>query len=98
MTTKDVRSAIRRAEEGRPDLGQAVQAVADAPTAGEGTDMIHQAALQEFLWWHLPRDYHDDHWEGLVEAAGALLDELALHHLAAVARCKETRNVLAAWG
>ena len=82
----------------RPDLDMAVQAVADGLTAGEGVEMIHQAALQQFLWWHLPRDYPDDEWHGLVEATAALLDELGLKHLAEVARSEETQKVLAAWG
>ena len=75
----------------------AVQAVAGGLTAGEGVDMIHQAALQQFLWWHLPRDYPDDEWHGLVEATALLLDELGLKHLADVARSEETQKVLAAW-
>ena len=82
----------------RPDLGMAVQAVAGGLTAGEGVDMIHQAALQQFLWWHVPRDYPDDEWQGLVEATAALLDELGLKRLAELARSKETEKVLVAWG
>jgi hypothetical protein len=75
----------------------AVQSVAGGLTAGEGVDMIHQATLQQFLWWHLPRDYPEDEWHGLVEATMLLLDELGLKHLADLARSSETEKVLAAW-
>jgi hypothetical protein len=97
MSAEEVDRAVRRIEARRPDLNMAVQAVAGGLTAGEGVDMIHQAALQEFLWWHLPRDYPDDEWHGLVDATALLLDELGLKQLAEVARSEETQKVLAAW-
>jgi hypothetical protein len=97
MSAKEVDRAVRRIEARRPDLNMAVQAVAGGLTAGEGVDMIHQSALQEFLWWHLPRDYPDDEWHGLVHATALLLDELGLKQLAEVARSQETQRVLAAW-
>jgi hypothetical protein len=49
MSAKEVDRAVRRIEARRPDLNMAVQAVAGGLTAGEGVDMIHQSALQEFL-------------------------------------------------
>ena len=97
MSAEEVDRAVRRIEARRPDLNMAVQAVAGGLTAGEGVDMIHQAALQESLWWHLPRDYPDDEWHGLVDATALLLDELGLKQLAEVARSEETQKVLAAW-
>ena len=98
MNGEQVERAVHLVEAHRPDLGMAVQAVAGGLTAGEGVDMIHQAALQQFLWWHVPRDYPDDEWQGLVEATAALLDELGLKRLAELARSKETEKVLVAWG
>jgi len=98
MSGEEVDRAVHRVESRRPDLNMAVQAVAGGLTAGEGTEMIHQAALQQYLWWHLPRDYPEDEWHGLVEAAAALLDELGLKQLAEVARSESTQKVLAAWG
>ena len=97
MSGGDIDRAVRRIETRRPDLNLAVQAVAGGLTGGEGADMIHQAALQRFLWWYLPRDYPDDEWNGLVEAAALLLDELGLEHLADLARSVETEKVLVAW-
>lgn len=97
MNGEEVDLAVRRVEARRPDLNMAVQTVAGGLTAGEGMDMIHQAALQQFLWWHLPRDYPDDEWHALIEATVALLDELGLKHLAEVAGSEETTKVLAAW-
>ena len=69
MSADEVDAAVSRAQRRRPDLAMAVQAMADALTAGEGTEMIHQAALQQFLWWYLPRKYPEEDWSGLVEAA-----------------------------
>jgi hypothetical protein len=97
MSGEEVDRAVHRIEARRPDLNMAVQAVAGGLTAGEGLDMIHQAALQQFLWWHLPRDYPDDEWHGLVEATTMLLDELGLKQLAELSRSEETGKVLAAW-
>ncbi|MHB8245615.1 MAG: hypothetical protein ACYDGN_09730 [Acidimicrobiales bacterium] len=97
MSAEEVDRAVRRVEARRPDLNLAVQAVAGGLTAGEGVRMIHQAALQQYLWWYMPRDFPDDEWQGLVEAAAALLDELGLPHLAKVASSEATEKVLAAW-
>ena len=97
MSGEEVDRAVRRVEARRPDLNMAAIAVAGGLTAGEGVAMIHQAALQQYLWWYLPRYYPGDEWQGLVEAAAALLDELGLPHLAEVARSEATRTVLAAW-
>jgi hypothetical protein len=97
VSGEEVDRAVRRIETRRPDLNMAVQSVAGGLTAGEGVDMIHQAAIQRFLWWHLPRDYPEDEWHGLVEATALLLDELGLKHLADLARSSETEKVLAVW-
>ena len=97
MSSEEVDSAVRRVEARHPDLAMGAQAVAGGLTAGEGVAMIHQAALQQYLWWYLPRGYPEDEWQSLVEAAAALLDELALPHLADVARSETTQKVLAAW-
>ncbi len=85
MRGEEVDRAVRRVGARRPDVSMAVQAVAGGLTAGEGAEVIHQAALQQYLWWYLPRDYPDEEWAGLVEAAAALLDELGLPQLAKVA-------------
>lgn len=97
MSVDDVAEAIHRAEARRPDLNTAVQAAADALTAGEGAEMIHQAALQQFLWWQLPRKYPQEDWAGLAEATAELLQELGLHQLARIACSAPTSTVLAAW-
>ena len=96
MSGEEVDRAVRRIETRRPDLDMAVQSVAGGLTAGEGVDMIHQAALQQFLWRYLPRDYPEDEWHGLVEATALLLDELELKNLADLARSSETEKLLAA--
>jgi|GEM_PF-3776726 len=46
MSVDDVAEAVRRVEARRPDLKMAIPAAAAALTAGGGTAMIHQAALQ----------------------------------------------------
>lgn len=97
MSAHAVESAVRRVVARRPDLEAAVNAVAMDLTAGEGVAMIHQAALQEYLWWYLPRDRPEEDWPDLVVAAAALLAELGLAHLAQVASSDTTEKVLAAW-
>ncbi len=97
MSAEIVDEAVRRVEAHRTDLGLAVQAAADALTAGEGTEMIHQAALQQFLWWFLPRQYPREEWDDLVDATAELLDELDLGRLAGIARSGQTAAVLEAW-
>ncbi|MGD0254385.1 MAG: hypothetical protein ABSB99_02305 [Acidimicrobiales bacterium] len=97
MSADEVEGAVRRVEKQRPNLGMAVQAAADALTAGEGTEMIHQAALQQFLWWFLPRKHPEDEWRVLADAAAELLDELGMRRVADVARSARTAEVLGAW-
>lgn len=94
---EQLHAAVRRAEARRPDLEGAVGHVADALTAGEGVEWIHQAALQQFLWWELPRHYPEANWAELADASAELLDELGLAALARVARSEQTAQVLAAW-
>jgi len=97
MSAEAVAEAVRRVELRRPDLRMVVQAAADALTAGEGAQMIHQAALQQFLWWFLPRKYPEDEWRRLADAAAELLDELGMSRLAHIARSTHTSEVLDAW-
>jgi hypothetical protein len=97
MSAEAVSRAGQRVEARRRDLGMAVRAAADALTAGEGTEMIHQAALQQFLWWHLPRRYPEDEWDALADATAELLNELDMARLAKIARSGETAVVLDAW-
>jgi hypothetical protein len=97
MSAEEVDAAVNRAEARRPDLKFGVQAMADALTAGEGKEMIHQAGVQQFLWWYLPRRYDQKDWLELADAAAELLDELAMPHLVAIARSEQTAGILAAW-
>lgn len=48
MSGEEVDRAVRRIETRRPDLNMGVQSFGGGWTAGEGVDMIHQAALQPF--------------------------------------------------
>ncbi|MCL4423311.1 MAG: hypothetical protein M1115_09155 [Actinobacteria bacterium] len=97
MSTEEVDAAAQRAWYRHPDLEMTIRAVADALTAGEGTDMIHQAALQEFLWLRLPRHYPQRQWLALAESTAAFLEELGEDRLAAIALSEQTATVLAAW-
>ncbi len=94
---EDMDAAVQRAESGRADLDGLIRTVADALTGGGDADLIHQATLQQFLWWRLPRAYPEEDWEGLVEAAHVLLDELGMARLAGIARSEETRKILGVW-
>jgi hypothetical protein len=78
-------------------LAMSVQSAADALIAGEGADSIHQAALQQFLWWSLPRRYPDDSWAEMAEATAELLEELGEIRLAEIARSPRTSTILHLW-
>ncbi len=93
----EIELAVRRAQELRPDLAEALEAAADALWAGEDVDLAHQASVQTFLWWRLPRQYASRDWDRLAEAAAVLLDAVGKHRLADVARSGSTAEVLAAW-
>src|SRR5579875_2275541 len=97
MSDEAVERALGRVVARRPDLALAAQVAADGLTCGEGVGLVHQAVLQRFLWWRMPRDCPAREWDDLVESTGALLHELRLSHLAHVARSAETRRVLEAW-
>lgn len=78
-------------------MAQVAQLVAHSLTVGEGPSVIHQARVQHFLWWTLPRNFPDESWTQAVEATAELLDELGEFRLAGIARSAATANVLAEW-
>ena len=59
--------------------------------------MLHQAGVQQFLWWTVPRKTAEPHWHSLVAGAAAVFDELGLDRYAEIARSDITRDVLDAW-
>ncbi len=99
MTSEDrIESACKRVQARRPKLRETIRVVADVLTAGgEDVEAIHQAALQRFLWYYLPRDYPDSEWEDLWEATTLLLAELDLPYLANIATSELTQEILSAW-
>jgi hypothetical protein len=97
MSADAVDAAVRRVTARRPDLGMAPQSADYALTAGEGADMMNQAALQQWLWWYLPRRYPEEDWRCLADAAAELLGRRHLCHLAQVARSDQTTAILTAW-
>lgn len=94
-------AAIERICARRPDLRFALQLAADILTGGEDedvdVDMIHQAAVQQFLWWELPRKCPEEDLLLMVDATAELLDELGLTRLAKIARSDTTTAILDAW-
>ncbi len=88
---------MRRVGQRRPELAHAAVLAAESLTAGQGTSPVHQAAVQHFLWWYMPRRLEPEYWRETAEAAAELLDELGMGHLARVARSAETAVVLEAW-
>lgn len=97
MSARKVEVAIERITARRPDLEMVLQVVADFLTAGEGVSMIHQAAVQQFLWWKLPRQCPEEELPILIDGVAELLDELGMAHLARIARSDQTVAVLDAW-
>ncbi len=78
-------------------LGMHAETAAAWLTAGEGTGMLHQAAVQQFLWWHLPRKFSQHKWARIVSGAAALFEELGLDRYADIVRSPETQEILAGW-
>jgi hypothetical protein len=80
-----------------PALARWMRVAADGLTAGEGTERLTQAGLQQYLWYDLPRRAPDDTWRPVAEAASVLLALLGLDRYAAIARSATTAKVLDAW-
>ncbi|HTU37976.1 MAG TPA: hypothetical protein VMF35_08155 [Acidimicrobiales bacterium] len=98
MTMDEIELAVRRAGTQRPELSGALDVVADFLWPGEGVDQVHQAAVQCFLWWDVPKRHDPRDWGALVEATAVLLDAVGRDRLADIARSTETTSVLEAWG
>ena len=97
MSVGNVDAAIERIRQRDPDAAPLVEAVADGLTAGEGTDAVHQAAVQQYLWVDVPAAWPDDAWDEIVAGAAILFDELGFDRYAGIARSSRTAEVLAAW-
>jgi hypothetical protein len=98
MSAGDVDAAIERIRRRDADVAPLAEAAADGLTAGEGTRMLHQAGVQEFLWAHVPTSWPRDAWHDIAMGAALLFDELGLDRYAAIARSDRTGEVLDAWG
>lgn len=97
MSRERVDAAVARIRARDEALGTLAQHVADAMTGGEGTDVLHQASVQEFLWYSLPKRFPPDDWADAVAVAARVFDELGLDRYAAIARSDTTTSLLDAW-
>jgi hypothetical protein len=97
MTRDTVDAAVARVGAKQPTLAADAEAAAEMLTAGEGLGVLHQAAVQQFLWWTVPRKTPEAHWQSLVTGAAAVFDELGLGHYAEIARSDLTGQILDAW-
>lgn len=97
MTSEPVDAILERIGRADPSLGAWAQVAADGLTAGEGEELISQADLQDFLWYHLPRKWPGKAWLPVARAAATMLDGLGLHRYAAIARSDATAAILEAW-
>lgn len=97
MSAGDVDAAIERIRRRDADVASLAEAAADGLTAGEGTRVLHQAGVQEWLWGHVPTTWPVDAWADIVVGAALLFDELGLDRYAAIARSDDTAAVLEAW-
>jgi hypothetical protein len=93
----EIELTVRRAQARRPELRDALETVADALWPGEGVELAHQAAVQSFLWWEVPRHHDPRDWSALTEAAAVLLGQVGKERLADIARSDVTAEVLEAW-
>ena len=93
----EVDAAVERIKDRDLELGRDAEEVADLMTAGEGAEIIHQASVQDDLWWRVPKKFVPGSWHGIAEAAAALFDELGLDRYAQIARSDDTVEILDAW-
>jgi hypothetical protein len=97
MTRDAVDAAVTRVSAKHPELAIDAEAAAEILTAGEGLEVLHQAAVQQFLWWTVPHKTPESHWRSLVAGAAAVFDELGLDRYADIARSDITGEILDAW-
>jgi hypothetical protein len=93
----EIELAARRVQAQHPELAGALEVVADTLWPDEDVDGVHQAAVQSFLWWDVPRRNDPGDWDALCEAAALLLAAVGQDRLADIARSPETMAVLEAW-
>ena len=93
----EIELAVRRAQTQHPELGEAHLAVVDALWPVDGVDLVHQASVQSFLWWDVPRRHDHGDWDALTEAAAVLLEAVGRERLADIARSAQTAEILEAW-
>jgi hypothetical protein len=97
MTRDTVDAAVNRVRAKQPALAVDAEAAAEMLTADEGLGVLHQATVQQFLWWTVPRKTPEPHWQSLVAGAAAVFDELGLDRYAEIARSEITGEILDAW-
>lgn len=97
MTDDELKAGISRSQSRCPDLRFYIEAVTQILAFDEGIDNIHQARVQQFLWWELPRKLPQQDWSNFLEACGELFDELNMSYLANIARSEQTATILAEW-
>lgn len=97
MTREAVAAAIDQVKARDRALGADAEVAAQWLTAGEGTAMLYQAAVQQFLWFTLPRKFPPTAWRSVIAGTAALLDQLGLRRYAGIARSAETCDILDAW-
>lgn len=97
MSREQVDAAVARVQGRDEGFGAIAQHVADAMTAGEGIEVLHQAGVQEFLWYSVPKRFPPEDWDDAIAAAAAVFDELGLDRYAGIARSETTAGLLDAW-
>lgn len=97
MNTAGVDAAVTRVAAWDAQLGAHARTAAEWLTPGEGPEALHQAGIQDFLWWHLPRKFEPSRWDDFIAGAAELFDELGLSRYAAIARSRLTQDILGAW-
>jgi hypothetical protein len=97
MTREAVAAAVDQVKARDRTLGADAEVAAQWLTAGEGTDMLYQAAVQQFLWFTLPRKFPRTAWQSVVAGTAALLEQLSLGRYAGIARSEVTCEILEAW-
>jgi hypothetical protein len=97
MTTEHVDAAIERITRRDATVGRFAGLVASYLMMGEGTVVLSQARVQQWLWWYTARKLDPDDRQPARHSAGVLFDELGLVRYAAIARDPHTVELIDLW-
>lgn len=97
MTAAEIDAAVATLESDPDQEWPWARDVAEMLTAGEGVEMLSQAAIQQFCWYQIPKRLPMETWDEVCRTVEALMDALGRERWAAVAGSDITAGVLDAF-